>query len=147
MRFLVFVLVSMGVFAQAKSDAFGREVVSCEEAGLGLTSLMTPASENSRSFYNDRVVLYRTDTVEPACCSYGIAIVLPDVKSELGDVKCLAVVHLSGVDLKNAKSSYDPNKGLRIELATKKYNDGGFSEGGPQLNLRINLQNSTVTLE
>lgn len=143
MKFL-FALLGATIAIQAAAV----EVENCEEAGIGIGSLVTPVSQHSRSFYNNRVQVYRVDHLEPACCSAGVAIVLPDVQSEIGDNKCVVVKNLSGVDVMGARSSYDRVKGLLLTFPTSTYDpDRGHRPGGKPLNLRINLQDSSVKPE
>ena len=124
------------------------QVENCDEAYIGISSLVTPVTKNTRSFYNGQVNAYRVDHIEPACCSAGVAIVLPDVNSEVGDNKCVVVKNLPGVDVHGASSSYDPNKGLLLTFPTSIYDpEKGHMPGGQPLNLRINLKDSSVKAE
>lgn len=131
----------------SSANAFEREVVLCKDALIGLTSLATPAGANSRQFYEGKVDVYGVETSEPACCTAGVAVVLPDVNSEVGDKKCVAVLHQNGIDVENALASYDASRGLLIEMNTTEYIDGTNVRAGEPLKLRVNLKNSTVTLE
>lgn len=135
-------VVSLG--AQARE----RTVVDCKENGVGIEDLMIPSSAAPRSFYNEQVWVYTVDRLEPACCSLGVAVVLPDAADPVGGAKCLAVLNLSGVNVSQARSSYDSVRGLLLEIPTSKYNpgNGSWSAGDP-LKLRINLQSSSVTIE
>ena len=131
----------------SSATAVDRQVVDCDEAHIGLTSLVTPVSGNSHSFYEGRVTFYTLDRIEPVCCAAGVAVVLPDAESELGDTKCLAVLDLNSVDVRNARASYG-RRGLLVEMETTAYDDDdGSSVPAEPLKLRINLKNSTVTLE
>jgi hypothetical protein len=130
----------------SKANAIDRAVVPCDEAGIGLTSLVTPVGDNSRQFYNGQVSVYLVDTIEPACCSAGVAIVLPDAESELGDSKCFAVLYQSTIDLKAARANYSPANGLLIEMPAKEQDDAGNQISKP-LKLRVNLKSSAATLE
>jgi hypothetical protein len=139
-------IILCGLFLVSTANAIERQVVPCEEAGIGLTTLVTPVAENSRQFYNGQVSVYLVDTIEPACCSAGIAIVLPDAESELGDAKCLAVLNQSSIGLNAAQARYSPSKGLSIEMPASEQDDAGNRIPSP-LKLRINLKSSMVTLE
>ncbi len=55
------------------------EVKSCEEAHVGLTTLIAPVAKNSRTYKDDKISVYAVDTVEPVCCAAGVAVVIPDV--------------------------------------------------------------------
>lgn len=143
MRILIFMIASMLAHAAA-----AVEVENCDEASIGISSLVTPVADNTRSFYNGQVHVYRVDHLEPACCSAGVAIVMPDVKSEIGDSKCVVVKHLPGIDVRGAKASYDPSKGLLLSFPTSTYDpEKGHLQGGQPLNLRINLRDSSVKAE
>ena len=137
--------VLFGFLLVSTANAMDRAVVPCADAGIGLTTLVTPVGENSRQFYNGQVSVYLVDTIEPACCSSGVAIVLPDAQSELGDAKCLAVLYQSSIDLNASEASYSPAKGLLIEMPASEQDDAGNQTPSP-LKLRVNLKSSTVTL-
>ncbi len=142
MKYLITLLaLTTGFAAQA-----GNEFVDCDEVGVGITSLIGTGPANARSFYNGAVSVYNIDEIEPACCSAGLAIVLPDVTSEIGDAKCVVTRHYSGIDISKAKTSYDPAKGLLLKVPTSLYNDGD-SVPGPTVRIRINLKTSTVVFE
>lgn len=138
------------------TPAFAQEppsVRSCEDAYVGITSLVTPVADNSRGFYNDesgggpRVYVYNVDTIEPAAHSAGLAFIIPDKDSELGDSKCLAIIQLTSVDITKAKASYD-GAGLHLEVPKDDYdNDTGTSKPGAPLKVRIDLKASTVEIE
>src|SRR4051812_49044255 len=67
------------------------EVRSCKDAGIDITALVPPPVGTTRSFANGRIVIYTVDTEEPAACSAGLAIVMPDIESEWGGAKCVAI--------------------------------------------------------
>jgi hypothetical protein len=138
--------ILFGLLLASTAHAVERQVVPCDDAGVGLRTLVTPVGENSRQFYNGEVSVYLVDTIEPACCSSGVAIVLPDAQSEMGDAMCMAVLYQVGIDLKAAQASYSPAKGLLIQMPASEQDDSGNEIQHP-LKLRINLKSSTVTLE
>jgi len=127
--------------------ALDHEVRPCSDAGVDLRTLMTPVAKNSLSLYEGKVIVYNVDTIEPACCSSGIAVVLPDVKDEQGGNACMALTGYTSIDVTKAKRSYDAAKGMLLELPTQTRTDEG--QPGPLVTtkLRINLANSNVTLE
>lgn len=147
-------LVATLLFAAAPALAQEPpQVRSCEDAYVGITSLVTPVGDNSRGFYNDesgdgpRVYIYNVDTIEPAAHSAGLAFVIPDNDSELGDSKCLAIIQLTSVDITKAKASYDA-KGLHLEIPKQDYDgDTGTSKPGAPLKVRIDLKASAVVVE
>lgn len=130
------------------AHAFERKVVSCQKAKVDLTTLIGPIGETTRYFFEGRVVVYTVDHLEPACCSAGIAIVLPDVNGPVGgEQKCVAILGNYGVDVKNARSSFNPVTGLLIEVDTRVYQGSQSSIPGKPLKVRVNIENSKVTLE
>jgi hypothetical protein len=134
----VFALLTGLLLAHA-ANAF--EVKSCDDANVGVSELVTPAAKFSRTFKDDKISVYEVDTVEPACCSGGIAIVIPDVDNELGGNKCLAVVGVASVQLDEA------DKGVLLTIPTKQFNEGSDSVPGPPLKLRVNLEKGSVVAE
>jgi hypothetical protein len=84
--FFLFALVLSCSYASA------REIRPCEDVGVGIASLVLPVSQNSRTFYNNRVAVFAIDTIEPAAGSMGVAITLPDVDDvSFGSSKCLVI--------------------------------------------------------
>ncbi len=61
--------------------ALGFDAKTCEEAGVGLASIATPIAKNHVALYEGQVTVYNIDQIEPACCSKGIAVVLPAART------------------------------------------------------------------
>lgn len=98
------------------------QVESCKDAGIDLTSV-----PEMRSFGNGNMNIFKTDLVEPAAGSIGLAVVvhrgdsLEDMESH-----CRHISGLSDIDLKTAKSAYDPKTNvLGLKLAGRKMNADG----------------------
>lgn len=128
------------------SPGRAAEIRDCADVGVDLTTVVVPANANVATIYEGQVALYNVDTIEPACCSIGVAIVLPEAPSELGTAKCVAVVGFREVDIVKAPRTYDPQLGMLITVPTAiSTADGGRAEG-PTLRIRINLTKSTVVL-
>lgn len=134
--------------------AQAQEVKSCDEVGVGLTTLVTPVAKNSRGLYFDksldahRVYVYNVDLIEPAAASGGLAFVLPDHESEVGDSKCLAITYLTGVDVMNATISYDDSKGVLLTIPAFEYDhETGDLKPSAPLKVRVSLKFSSVTIE
>ena len=145
---LILALSTLALTLTAKAAPI-NELKSCEEAHFGLTEILAPSADTYRAFYNNQVNVYAVDTIEPACCSQGLAIVIPDQTAELGGVsKCFAIGHLSGVSVKGAKSSYDAVRGLLIAFPVKSYDpETGATKPAGLLKVRVNLKTATVILE
>jgi hypothetical protein len=142
-----YAVLALAMVLGSAASAFTVEPCASESGPtIGINELVTPINNNSRSYYNNTVHTYKVDYLEPACCSYGVAIVLPDVQSEIGDSKCVAITGLSGVDVKNARSSYDSVRGLLLTFKTRVYNGSG-TDPGPDLKVRVNLTTSSVNIE
>ena len=129
------------------APALALEVQDCRDAGIGLESIAGPVEKAHLSLYDGKVDAYNVDTVEPACCSSGVAVVLPAKDDPSGGFECLAVVGLASVDVTAAKRSYDKAKGLLLVMPTRRGNADGEPVEGAPLKLRINLGEGTVTLE
>jgi hypothetical protein len=136
------------VFALACFDANAKDIRTCRDAGVGIDNLILPASQNSRTFYNNRVAVFAIDMIEPAAGSMGIAITLPDVEDfSFGSSKCLAITSFASIDVTKVTSSYSEDQGLLLSFPTQ---DFDFEKGvafrrGKPLKIRINLRNSSVT--
>jgi hypothetical protein len=141
---LLFLAISL-LFPVASASAL--EVKSCDDANVGLTTLIAPVAKNSRSFKDDKVSLFAVDTVEPVCCAAGVAVVLPDVADELGGNQCLAVVGVASVQLDEATTEDDPAKGLLISIPTRVFSEAADSAPGEPIRLRVNVEKGTVAAE
>jgi hypothetical protein len=141
---LLFLAISL-LFRVASASAL--EVKSCDDANVGLTTLIAPVAKNSRSFKDDKVSLFAVDTVEPVCCAAGVAVVLPDVADELGGNQCLAVVGVASVQLDEATTEDDPAKGLLISIPTRVFSEAADSAPGEPIRLRVNVEKGTVAAE
>ena len=123
------------------------ELKSCEEANVGLTTLIAPVAKHSRTFKDDKISVYAVDTVEPVCCAAGVAVVIPDIADELGGNKCLAVVGVASVQLDEAVSEDDPAKGLLISIPTRVFNEASDSAPGEPIKLRVDVEKGTLIVE
>jgi hypothetical protein len=97
--------------------------------------------------YEGQVTVYNIDQIEPACCSKGIAVVLPDREDPLGGSACTAIVGFASADATKAKRSYDANRGVLLEMATQAFDADSRLRPGPALKLRIHLGRSKVSVE
>jgi hypothetical protein len=132
------------VLAQSAS---ALEVKTCEAARVGLTELIPPLGSTSRTYKDDRISIYAVDTVEPACCAAGVAIVIPDAEDELGGNKCLAVVGFASVQLDEAVTEDDPDMGLLVTIPTGVFNAAADSAPGEPIKLRIDVDRGIVAAE
>jgi hypothetical protein len=133
-------LILMSLLLSTTAFANKVELQPCEEVGATIENLL-PGASNQRSFYNERVSLYRYDTIEPAAGSEGIAIAFQAPENAEGGIitrKCLAVTFINSVDLKNATSSYDAKTGVTIRVPIKNYDPetGGSTNGKVEINVR-----------
>jgi hypothetical protein len=134
------------VFAFACSCVDAKDIRTCEEAGVGIASLVLPAGQNSRTFYNNKVAVFAIDMIEPAVGSMGVAITLPDVDDiNFGSSKCLAVTNFAWIDVMKVSSSYD-KEGLLLSFPTRDldFETGTASRPGKPFKIRINLKTSSV---
>ncbi len=124
------------------------ELKSCDEANVGLTTLIAPVAKNSRTYMDDKVSVYAVDMIEPVCCAAGVAVVIPDVADELGGGnKCLAVVGVASVQLDEAVSEDDAAKGLVISIPTRVFNEAADSAPGEPIKLRVDVEKGTLIVE
>lgn len=127
--------------------AAALSVKDCRDAGVGIESIVKPVETAHVALYEGKVDVYNIDTVEPACCSSGLAVVLPAKDDPTGGSQCWAVIGLASVDVTVATRSYDKAKGLLLVMPTRRGDENGGTREGPPLRLRINLGEGRVTLE
>ena len=129
------------------ANAWAVQVTSCDAAGVKITHI-EPGSE--ATFYSKQVSAFLTNKVEPSASAMGIAINVPGNSTEgEGDGPyCFAIAHLHAIDWENRVSSYDPDKGVLIEVSATRVTGQGSDEN---LNLKIRINRDgpkpTVTLE
>jgi hypothetical protein len=134
---------ALAIFPLATAEAF--QVKDCGDAGVGIENIASAAT----SLYGGKATAYLVDTVEPACCSSGVAIVVPALEAEspVGGNVCWTVTGFSSIDLAKAKRSYDKGKGLLLEMSTRVPNESGDIAPGAPLKLRINFSKARVEIE
>ena len=146
---LIRTLMALAILAwPALAAGQERRLVDCDAIELGPESIVAGADLSGvRTYYQGRVTLYLLDRVEPACCSWGVAIVMPAAPSdgEPESLTCWAVSGYAGVDLRRATSRYDPRQGLLLSIPTRDYDhDTGGTRPGAPLRLRIDAGRGTI---
>lgn len=136
-----------GAFLLLGFPAAALGVKDCRDAGVGIENLARPVEAAHIALYEGKVDVYNIDTVEPACCSSGIAVVLPAKDDPSGGSNCWVVIGLASIDVKTATRSYDKAKGLLLVMPTRRGDENGGTREGPPLKLRINVGEGTVSLE
>ena len=142
------VLAALGWPAATAAQETFRALTSCDRIELGLESVAVGADLSGvRSYYQGRVTLFAIDRVEPACCAFGVAIVMPDEPSAEAPegMRCWAKWGFAGVDLRRAQARYDRGRGLTLTIPTREYDPetGGTSPGAP-IRLRIDAGRGTI---
>ncbi len=141
-------LLAVLVLSAEASAGQTPKVAPCEDASVGISSLIAPVAKHSRSFYDGRVMVYAVDQGEPVCCSYGVAVVIPLPDDDGGGLQCIAAMGASGLDLDGLKTSYDAGRGLLLTIPARWHNaDKDTYSDGRAFKLRINLKAATVTAE
>ena len=145
-------LIALSVLAwpgATSAQDVSRTLVECDRLELDLRSTAVGADLSGvRTFYQGNVTLFLIDRVEPACCSLGIAVVMPEqVEEGPGDVQCWAMTGYAGVDVKGAASRYDAAEGLTLTIPTQDYDpDSGGTVRGEPIRLRIHLGSGSIEL-
>ncbi len=133
--------------AAAAQEPF-RALVRCERIELGLESVAAGGDLSGvRTFHEGRVTLFAVDRVEPACCAFGVAIVMPSEPNadEPEGLSCWVKWGYAGVDLRRAQARYDPRQGLSLSIPTREYEpDTGGTSGGAPIRLRIDIGRGTI---
>jgi hypothetical protein len=143
---MIAILAMLPMVAMASS---GIDIQDCAKMGVGIDTLVSPASKNSRAFYNGAVQVYNVDVEEPAARSAGLAIVMPFPAGDGPGASCTAVGLFSGIDVTKAKSSYDETRGLLLTIPYGIYDPetGRTSPSSTPVKIRINRVKGSVTLE
>ncbi len=130
------------------SLSYANEISDCKDLNVDLRSLTVPLVENSRSFLDDSVQLYKIDQIEPACCSVGVAVVINDVQSEVpGDSKCFAVLGYTDVNILKTDLVFSRSQGTLLIIPASRYSpEGDGTSVDDQLILKLDLPNSNVSI-
>jgi hypothetical protein len=143
-RICMVLALAWPTLAQAQT---GGGLASCEDAGVGLTSLAVGEHEGVRTFYQGQVVLLALNTEEPAAAPAGIAVLMPDppVGNEPPSTGCWAIIGYGRVDVDRARARYDPASGLTLTIPTMVYDaDHDRDVAAPPIRLRINATRGTI---
>lgn len=112
------------------------------------TSLETFVS--LRTFSNGNIRVFAVDTGgEPVCCSSHLVIYMPMKDEEMSN-KCFHIaadaegMGFLNVDLANAKASYDPKKGLTLQMTFSFYNDEGDGGYPKAFSILVNQDKQTI---
>ncbi len=147
-RFLRF-LGAVAALIATPAMAADMSVRGCDYVS-DMRNIVEPWSEYSRTFYNGQVRVALADTVEPACCSFHLVILMPDPESELGDRKCVAIGSgdgngFSGFDFDRLKANYDPAVGLILSVPHRRYDHNTGASGSLRFGrVILNLSTGTV---
>ena len=147
-RRMLLVAAMVGSGADATAQAPMRRLVPCEQLALRLESVAVGGDLSGvRTYYEGRVTLMQLDLVEPACCSFGLAIVMPAPPQgdEPVGMTCWTMWGYAGVDVAGAQSRYDPAIGLTLGVPTLDYDpETGATWTGPTIRLRIDAGRGTI---
>jgi len=137
------------------APAGAQYMLGCNDSWLANPIFIAePWEDNTRTWANGAIRLAVLDTMgEPACCSVHLLVISPNLRADYGgQVVCNVVSAREGelgwsdIDLRGARSSYDPARGLLIEVPVRNYVDGIDYRPGT-LRLRINQQIGAVGFE
>ncbi len=125
-----------------------RALARCERIELGLESVAVGSDLSGvRTFHEGRVTLFVIDRVEPACCAFGVAIVMPAETSadEPESMSCWVKWGYAGVDLRRAQATYDPRRGLTLTIPARDYDpETGATARGAPIRLRLDVGRGTI---
>ena len=145
---LLIALAACACPAAAIAQSVSTGLMRCDDAGVGLWSVWVGADLSGvRTYYEGSVTLLALDTIEPGCCPAGVAIVMPGEPQENDPVgpACWAIRGFAAVDLRAARSSYDPRQGLTLSIPTRDYDpDTGGTVPGAPIRLRIDAGRGTI---
>jgi hypothetical protein len=118
-------------------------------------NIAEPWDSNTRTFANGRIRVALLDTGgEPACCSVHLLILSPSGQDEGPEYRQCRVVSdqqegigFSDLDLAGIAASYDPARGLRLDVPVWRYIDGTTRGTPGRVAVRINQATGSVAIE
>src|SRR5207249_1287068 len=114
MKASVFILLIISV---TFLNANAYELKSCDKSEIKLQDILTPVAQNTKSWANGKVNVFAVDKLEPAACSQGLAVTLPnETDKTFGSFKCVYVGCFAGVNVSMASAGYDPKLGLLVQI-------------------------------
>ena len=144
MRYAAAVLVALGSAAEA------AEVGPCNDLDR-ISNLVG----QTKSYSEGKIRIAHVDTDgEPVCCSSHLLVLIPS--PEIGS-QCFAVsqkaakgsesqLGFNSIEFSRIKASYDPQRGLLLNVPYTLYNDGARGKPG-STNVRVNLDKGSVRIE
>jgi hypothetical protein len=137
-------LAACGLLAATTLPALALD--DCLDANVGIVDLVAPFDANTLSYYDGQVALHLIDTMEPVCCSIGLAIIQPAEDAPEGYAECVAITGYRGLDFAAMKVSSD-DKGTYLAIPTQNNDDEGNPKPGKTLHLKIDATTYRVSIE
>ena len=117
-------------------------------------NLAEPWETNIRSFANGAIRIALLDTEEPACCSSHLLLLAPSGQVEGPGYRACHVISagppgtgFTQLDFAGITASYDPVRGLRLEISVGYFTDGVDPARPGRVAVRVNQATGAVTLE
>ena len=133
--------------------ATGQTVSDACDWRASPVNIAEPWEARSRSFANGAIRIALLDTEEPACCAFHLLILSPSGHEEgPGWRQCHIVTDTAqglgfmSIDFSAIAASYDPARGLRLDVPFRRYSDDGIGHPG-SLAVWINQASGAVVLE
>ena len=133
--------------------ATGQTVSDACDWRASPVNIAEPWEANSRTFADGAIRIALLDTEEPACCAFHLLILSPSGSDEgPGWRQCHIVTDTAeglgfmSIDFSAIAASYDPARGLRLDVPFLRYTDDGIGHPG-SLSVRINQSTGSVVLE
>lgn len=143
--FAAALLMALPAAAQTVSDA-------CDWRASPV-NIAEPWEAYSRSFANGAIRIALLDTEEPVCCAFHLLILSPSGSDEgPGYRQCHIVTGTAeglgfmSIEFPAIAASYDPARGLRLDVPFRRYTDDGTGRPG-SLAVRINQSTGSVVVE
>lgn len=150
MRGLMFAAACICLPCLAKAQI----IQACDWIGTP-ANILEPWEANTRTFANGNIRIALLDTGgEPACCSVHLLILSPSGEDEGPAFRQCNVmsdasdgIGFSDIDLPGIAASYDPVRGLRLDVPVFRYVDGTTRGRPGAVGVRINQATGAVTVE
>ena len=120
-----------------------------------LRNIVEPLESATRVYANGAIRVLHVDTLgEPVCCSSHLVILAPDPEDPLGGRLCVLLSDAPGsgfldVSVPDMSASYDPARGLLIEVPVDRYDgvQGADPARAERVRVRVNQQTGVVAVE
>ena len=142
-------LLAVAVALSAPATVSAQSIRDCETFEANARNV--DFSQSPQVFAEGAISLIALDTEEPTCCSWHLMVLHPAGQGDPWQACTLISREGSfgwvGLDLRSSRASYDPARGLTVEVPARIYLPESGFQNGTMLEVTINQSTGSVTVD